>query len=36
MKIGIDAIGVSFPSVYLPIETLAEHRNIEVEKLKIG
>ena len=36
MKIGIDAIGVSFPSLYLPIEILAKHRNIEVDKLKKG
>lgn len=36
MKIGIDAIGVAFPNLYLPIETLAIHRNIEVEKLKKG
>jgi hydroxymethylglutaryl-CoA synthase len=36
MKIGIDAIGVSFPKLFLPIEILAQHRKIEVDKLRKG
>uniref|UniRef100_UPI00404AF0E1 hydroxymethylglutaryl-CoA synthase family protein n=1 Tax=Flavobacterium sp. TaxID=239 RepID=UPI00404AF0E1 len=36
MKIGIDAFGIAVPELYLPIETLAVKRNIEVEKLQKG
>ncbi len=36
MKVGIDAIAFDLPKLYLPIQTLAEHRNIEYEKLHLG
>ena len=36
MKVGIDAIAFDLPKIYLPIETLAEHRHIEYEKLHLG
>jgi hydroxymethylglutaryl-CoA synthase len=36
MKIGIDALAYYVPQQYLPIETLAEARNIEYAKLNKG
>ena len=36
MKIGIDAISYYVPNHYLPIEALAEARNIEYAKLNKG
>lgn len=36
MKVGIDSIHFDIPKLYLPIETLAVHRNIEPEKLTKG
>lgn len=36
MKVGISAIQVNFPKLYLPIEILAENRNIEPLKLIKG
>lgn len=35
-KVGIQDFGICLPSRYLPIEILAEKRNIEVAKLKLG
>ena len=35
-NIGIQDFGLSLPKRYLPIEVLAEKRNIEVAKLKLG
>jgi len=35
-NVGIQDFGMCLPSRYLPIETLAEKRNIEVAKLKLG
>lgn len=36
MKIGIEAIQFDVPKLYLPIEVLAQNRNIEYEKLTKG
>jgi hydroxymethylglutaryl-CoA synthase len=36
MKIGIDAISFDVAKIYLPINTLAQARNIEPEKLEKG
>ncbi|UGS22650.1 hydroxymethylglutaryl-CoA synthase family protein [Flavobacterium channae] len=36
MKVGIDAIQFEIPKIYLPISTLAHHRNIEADKLIKG
>ncbi|GAA0871528.1 hydroxymethylglutaryl-CoA synthase [Gangjinia marincola] len=36
MNIGIDAISFDIPSIYLPIASLAKHRNIEPAKLEKG
>lgn len=36
MKIGINALAFYIPSCYLPIEVLAEKRNIDPNKLKAG
>lgn len=36
MKVGIDSIAFDFPKIYLPITTLADHRNIEADKLTKG
>lgn len=36
MKVGIDAIAYYIPATYLPIESLAEARNIEYAKLNKG
>lgn len=36
MKVGISAIQIDFPKLYLPIEDLAENRNIEALKLIKG
>lgn len=36
MKVGIDAIQFDVPNLFLPIATLANQRNIEVEKLTKG
>ena len=36
MKVGIDAIQLDIPKIYLPISVLAEKRNIEAEKLIKG
>lgn len=36
IKVGISAIQVNFPKLYLPIEVLAEHRSIEPLKLIKG
>ena len=36
MKVGIDAIQLDIPKIYLPISVLAEKRNIEAEKLTKG
>lgn len=36
MKVGIEAISYYLPNIYLPIEVLAEARNIEADKLKFG
>ena len=35
-KIGIDAISYYVPSIYLSIEKLSEHRNLDYEKLNKG
>lgn len=36
MKVGIDSIAFDIPQLYLPINTLAENRNIEADKLIKG
>jgi hydroxymethylglutaryl-CoA synthase len=36
MKVGLDSIAFDFSKLYLPITTLAEHRNIEADKLVKG
>lgn len=36
MKVGIDRIAFDIPKIYLPINTLAENRNIEADKLIKG
>ena len=36
MKVGIDAIQFNVPKLFLPIATLANQRNIEVDKLTKG
>lgn len=36
MKVGIDALQFDVPKLYLPIATLAAHRNIEADKLTKG
>ncbi|MGL2964881.1 hydroxymethylglutaryl-CoA synthase family protein [Flavobacterium sp. RSB2_4_14] len=36
MKVGIDSIAFDIPKIYLPINTLAENRNIEPDKLIKG
>ncbi len=36
MKVGIEAIHFDIPKLYLPIETLANARNIEAAKLQFG
>ena len=36
MKVGIDAIQFDVPKIYLPIDVLAQNRNIEPEKLTKG
>lgn len=36
MKVGIEAIQFDVPKIYLPIEVLAQNRNIEPEKLTKG
>ena len=36
MKVGISALQIDFPKLYLPIEVLAENRNIEPLKLIKG
>jgi hydroxymethylglutaryl-CoA synthase len=36
MKVGIDSIAFDIPKIYLPINTLAENRNIEADKLIKG
>lgn len=36
MKVGIEAIQFDVPELYLPIATLAAHRNIEADKLTKG
>lgn len=36
MKVGISSIHFDVPKIYLPIEELAQHRNIEPAKLKKG
>ena len=36
MKVGIDSIAFDIPKIYLPINILAENRNIEPEKLTKG
>jgi len=33
-KIGIDAISYYVPSIYLSIEKLSEHRNLDYEKFR--
>ena len=35
-KIGIDAISYYVPSIYLSIEKLSEHRNLDFQKLNKG
>lgn len=36
MKVGIDSIAFDFSKLFLPITTLAKHRNIEADKLTKG
>lgn len=36
MNVGISAIQLDFPKLYLPFEELAQHRNIEPMKLIKG
>jgi hydroxymethylglutaryl-CoA synthase len=36
MNVGIHSIAIDIPKLYLPITTLAEHRNIEADKLIKG
>ena len=36
MNVGIDAFSFDLPKIYLPIPVLANHRNIEPEKLTKG
>ncbi|WP_333695037.1 hydroxymethylglutaryl-CoA synthase family protein [Flavobacterium sp.] len=36
MNVGIDSISFDIPKIYLPISTLANHRNIEPDKLVKG
>ena len=36
MKIGIDAISYYIPSIYLSIEKLSKHRNLDFQKLNKG
>ncbi|MFM2230605.1 MAG: Hydroxymethylglutaryl-CoA synthase [Bacteroidota bacterium] len=36
MNVGIDSISIALPELYLPIKTLAEHRQIEADKLIKG
>ncbi|WP_333596417.1 hydroxymethylglutaryl-CoA synthase family protein [Schleiferia thermophila] len=36
IKVGLEAIAFDIPKIYLPIDVLAKHRHIEVEKLTKG
>ena len=36
MKVGIDSISYDIPKIYLPIDSLANQRNIEPDKLIKG